>query len=89
MDGSVDGHESLILLLDKLVDKPAGIIRGNLFHDTFDIVPGLLELSDVVLEVLYVDVLLLCFNIFPAFGALLSLKREERKLRIILAEAIL
>ena len=89
LDGSVDSHEFLILLLDKLVNEPASVARGDFFHDTFHIVLGLLELPDVALEILCVDMLLLRFNVFPAFGAPLSLQCEERELRIVFGVTIL
>lgn len=79
----------MVLVFDKLVDQTSSIGRWDLLHNAFYSALTSLELFYIVLEILSVDILLLSFNVLPAFGALLSFKSEQGELGIIVGEAVL
>lgn len=79
----------MILFLDELIDQTPSIGRGDFFHDALDGIFASLKLLDIILKILGVDMLLLSFNVFPAFGALLSLEGEQSELGVVVGETIL
>lgn len=89
LNGPVDGHKFLVLVFDKLVDQSASVARWNVFHDTLHVVLGFLEFFNVALKVLSIDVLLLSFDVFPAFIALLSFEVEQSELGVVSGVTIL
>ena len=77
------------MFFDKLPDHTSSIARSDLFHLTLHRILASLELFDVTVKILGVYVLLLSFNIFPAFITSLFFKGKQSKLRIVVGERAL
>jgi hypothetical protein len=76
----------LVLFFNKLIDHTSSIARSDLFHLALHCDLTSLELFDVILKILGVHMLLLSFNIFPAFITSLFFKGKQSKLRVIFGE---
>ena len=87
--GSVDRHQNLILFFNKLSDHTSSIARSDLFHLALHRSLTSLKLLDVILKIMGVYVLLLSFNIFPAFITSLFLKGKKSELRVVIGECAL